>query len=273
MTTVTVDTLSNLRNDRILKLTSGAVIIADYTSDVITDVFDGTGNLVPLPSGYVSCGLQDTSGIAFNRSLTADEVMSWQSPEVQRSDISSDKIQVQAKFQETNIPVVALNEGRTLAEVSAAYGTGSSNSMHLDKNPSGVQPLRRVLLIATDETRAVIVARSLPRSQVTALGGQAWQRATELQTDITFDCFPDQAYGTSYRYFLGGDGLSDLMSDAAVIAAWQATHVYATGDFATVTGGTLQATTGGTSGASEPVLPASVGGTVTDGSVTWTRTA
>lgn len=219
MADITVDALSNLRNDRILKLTSGAVIVADYTADVIQDVFDDAGALQALPDGYVSCGLQDTSGIAFNRSLTADEVMSWQSPEVQRSDISADKIQVQAKFQETNVPVVALNEGRTLAEVTAAYGDGTKKSMSLDKNPTGVQPLWRVLLLAADDTRGIIVARSLPRSQVTALGGQAWQRATELQTDITFDCFRDPAYGTSYRYFIGGPGLADLMSDTAPVGS------------------------------------------------------
>lgn len=59
--------------------------------------------------------------------------------------------------------------------------------------------------------------------------------------------------------------------EVATVSAWSATHAYAAGTYATVTGGVLEVTTAGTSGASAPTAPATVGGTVTDGSVTWTR--
>lgn len=58
-----------------------------------------------------------------------------------------------------------------------------------------------------------------------------------------------------------------------VAAAWAATTDYAYGDLVTVAGGTLRATEDGTSGAVAPTAPATVGGTVIDGTVEWTRTA
>lgn len=52
---------------------------------------------------------------------------------------------------------------------------------------------------------------------------------------------------------------------------WQANHAYALGDTVQVTGGVLTAIVAGTSGATQPVLPAASGGTVVDGTVTWQR--
>lgn len=55
--------------------------------------------------------------------------------------------------------------------------------------------------------------------------------------------------------------------------AWAATTVYSTGDFRRPTvqnGYRYEATTGGTSGGSQPTWPTTPGGTVVDGTVTWT---
>lgn len=55
--------------------------------------------------------------------------------------------------------------------------------------------------------------------------------------------------------------------------AWAGTTLYATNTQVTLGAGVVKATTGGTSGATAPTLPGGVGGTVTDGTVTWFRTA
>lgn len=57
----------------------------------------------------------------------------------------------------------------------------------------------------------------------------------------------------------------------AAPVAWQATTPYVLNDQVTVTGGVLKCTVAGTSGSTEPVLPGAVGGTVSDGTVTWQR--
>lgn len=54
--------------------------------------------------------------------------------------------------------------------------------------------------------------------------------------------------------------------------AWKATTAYTVGQTVTNAGGTLQVVTAGTSGSSAPTNPA-VNSNVTDGSVTWKRTA
>lgn len=52
---------------------------------------------------------------------------------------------------------------------------------------------------------------------------------------------------------------------------WTATTAYALGDYVIRTDKVLECTTAGTSGASAPAAPGAVGGTVTDGTVIWTR--
>ncbi len=66
-----------------------------------------------------------------------------------------------------------------------------------------------------------------------------------------------------YEFITVGSGAS----------AWVATHAYVLNDVVTVSGKTLKCTTAGTSGSSAPTPPATVGGTVLDGSAIWTRTA
>jgi hypothetical protein len=109
----------------------------------------------------------------------------------------------------------------------------------------------------------------------------SWQRATEIMNDVTFDAHVDPTYtsadapfGTSSRYFVGGAGLVAIDAGNTEIPlppAWQATHAYTLGQLVTVTGKVLKVTTAGTSGSTIPTAPGSVGGTVVDGTVTFTR--
>ncbi len=58
----------------------------------------------------------------------------------------------------------------------------------------------------------------------------------------------------------------------AAAGTWEATTAYAVGARVKLASGiVLQATTAGTSGSTAPTAPGAVGGTVTDGTVVWTR--
>lgn len=70
---------------------------------------------------------------------------------------------------------------------------------------------------------------------------------------------------------LQGGSIASVPSGAT---AWQATQSYTLGEHVTVSGGiTLECTTAGTSSSTPPTAPGLVGGTVTDGTVVWTRSS
>ena len=73
------------------------------------------------------------------------------------------------------------------------------------------------------------------------------------------------------RFTLTGNGKrTDIVHPLAPVP-WTASTAHAVGSQVTVTGGTLQAIKAGTSGASAPTNPATVGATVNDSTVIWRR--
>lgn len=69
-------------------------------------------------------------------------------------------------------------------------------------------------------------------------------------------------------------GRGALVEFTEATETWAATTAYTEGDLVKLSGGqSLEALTSGTSGATEPTAPATVGDTVVDGSVAWKRTA
>jgi len=157
--------------------------------------------LQALPAGYESGGIQTTDGITLNRNVTIDDTMSWQSTEITRSDTSMDQTQVQVVLQQTSRVSIALSENKLLSEVGA-LGT----AVRLDRAPSAVEPLRKMLLIARDVQNDVVIGRFFPRVKVTAHDAQKLARTDTYNYGFTFTSYLDPAYGTSSRYFIGGAG-------------------------------------------------------------------
>lgn len=277
MTGITVESLQALNTQGALKITSKALMCADSTAALVTAPFDVSGNLQALPSGYYSGGIVDTNGFEIDRSLKVSTVMSDQLVQPDRADVDEDAYTVVATFQDTsNLVVQAIDAGVTLASITSL--TPFFSGTH---RASGVQPNRRIALIGHDTLRDIIVVAHFPNVILNAVAKRSWQRKTEIQYGYTFGTYPDPGLvdqdgnPTDYQFWIGGPGWAALAGEevAPAAPAWQPTHAYALNDLVTISGDTLKCTTAGTSGSTAPTPPATVGGTVTDGTVTWTRTA
>lgn len=276
MPTITVAGLQNLNNAAVLKFQVGAMLVADESASILTAPFDGTGALQAFPAGYVSAGLTDAGGLNVGRAITVADVASWQTVQPVRTDVTADKMTLKVKVQETNKVTLAIQEGKLLADVDM-----TGKSFGALRSSAGRQPKRRVILLAEDQANSIIVVRSLPNARLTAYGSDAsYQRATELMYDYQLDAYPDplllddDGNPTDSQFWIGGAGFASLSQTVTAPPAWQSTTAYALNATVTLStggGGTVKATTAGTSGSTQPVLPASVGGTVTDGTVVWTR--
>jgi len=92
-----------------------------------------------------------------------------------------------------------------------------------------------------------------------------------LGRDLT-NATPGTSNATDHLGRNVGAGNTDYIGRALTSIPWAATTAFSVGTVAYVAGGELVCTVAGTSGASAPTAPGSVGGTVTDGTVTWQRT-
>lgn len=275
MASISVASLQALNSNGALKITNKALLMADATAALVTAPFDTSGALQAFPAGYVSGGIVTTDGFDIKRNMSVSTVQSDQLVQPDRADVDADAYTTQVKFQDTaNKVVQAINYGLTLAQVSSM--TPFFSATH---NASGVQPQRRIVLIGEDTTRNVTVVKFFPNSTLNAAGDEVWQRKQEIQYDYTFGHYPDPALldgdgnPTDLQAWIGGSGWAALVGEELPPAPWAATTAYSVGDLVTLSGDTLKCTTAGTSGSTAPTPPASVGGTVTDGTVVWTRTA
>jgi hypothetical protein len=271
MANVTVASLQNVNNDAVLKFQIGAMLVADAGASPLTTPFDPSGLLQAFPAGYQSAGYTDAGGLNVGRAITVSEVTAWQTVQPVRSDVTADKLTLKVKLIETNPVTLALQEGLTLA------ATTMTPTFSNARDSQGLQPQRRVILIAEDTAHDVIMVRYLPNAKLTAISSdESYQRATELTYDFQLDAYPSpdllDASGnpTDSQFWFGGSGWATLAGELVTAPAWQATHTYSTlNEEITTSGGHIfKVKTAGTSGSTEPTWPAS--GDVTDGTVTWT---
>lgn len=139
-------------------------------------------------------------------------------------------------------------------QVGAPVGAGRLVNPGLSANNTGDSGLSTAVFAATKDMAALRAA--VTNINVT-LGGYYTDSILDsmTQNDLLFVIMSNQ----------------DSVTAASTTAAWAGTHAYDVGSKVTITGGTLQATKAGTSSGTAPANPGSVGGTVTDGTVKWTR--
>lgn len=103
--------------------------------------------------------------------------------------------------------------------------------------------------------------------------------ATAGATTVTLSCATPGARGNQHIVFLQPAGSNAAVTAPAGLTmgfatTWAATQAYTTSQYVvpatSPTGFYYKCTTAGTSGASQPVFPTTIGSTVTDGGATWT---
>lgn len=108
------------------------------------------------------------------------------------------------------------------------------------------------------------------------LATTAWSASDVIQlgAEFTVDNLQDPGAGGWLKYKVPCEAQRawPFITVGPAPTGWAATTAYSVNDQVSLTGGAvLKCTTAGTSGSTEPAAPASVGGTVTDGTVTWQR--
>lgn len=147
---------------------------------------------------------------------------------------------------------------------------GAGGGFLLDQAASATifGPLRRVTSLAVPPGTALLADWSQLRLRIR----QAAHTLAATQGDGLFDKNQVKIRAEGRFAFEFRRPQSVAVVHLVAPPLWAASTAYSLGDFVTLsTGETLEATTAGTSGTAEPVAPSTVGGTVVDGGVTWTR--
>lgn len=126
---------------------------------------------------------------------------------------------------------------------------------------------------------------AIDSSQTTPRIDTRWRTSKHGQDNAQPGMLDLTKFVSGTHYNIGGRTDNVVPSGVAVVKnaaglyeplvgdAWVTATAYALGDRIIIDGAVLIATTAGTSDASAPTVPAAVGGTVTDGTVVWTREA
>lgn len=221
MPTTFDQTAAGLREELIRKQLVQAVFAADESVPVITAPFvSGSGELAPIPDGYVPIGYTTEDGLTFPSDVSMSDVTSSQSGEPTRSDIESDVLTAEFQPQETNRATVALYEGLPLAGDGAIGQLGEAWTWDRQtlKNP-----YRRLLFIGVDPTDAgdIYVVKFMPRARRTDKDDEQWNRSDPTTRPLTVTAYRDSAYGTSCRNWVDGPGwraLAPLSNEVQSIA-------------------------------------------------------
>jgi hypothetical protein len=152
----------------------------------------------------------------------------------------------------------------------ASLGTTALVNLPPSPNPGTLRPDPFTLAIGESLPAAALVTTGAPNSQNNTLVVQFTINGGVVQTKTVTVPSVQPINGASCTAFNAAQKLILAGVLGSGVPAWQPNTVYALGDIVALTGGFVSATVGGTSGTTQPALPAP-GGSVVDGSVTWTR--
>lgn len=255
------------------KSLQGVAFMAPMTETPPAALLDTDGKLLPFGAQWWPVGIVNTDGYKFSSNINKVETEAWGYSVPIRTDI--DKAPKQVVMTPLEMIRRRLQELSLGVDLSAIAANANGEVVFEEPDlPSDEQ--RRLVVIYFDGTPSKPFYRGKCFSAVkrAGVGDETWSGAdSAVGQELTLDVQIGPE-GWPVRHYMGGGAFDAVAYGYGSAPAWAATTAYTVGNQVTLTTGErLKCTTGGTSGSSEPTAPASIGGTVTDGTVTWTRQA
>lgn len=198
----------------------GAVFVADYSEDFLEDICTSGGEL-DIPTAYESVGKITSDGITYGGEVEKQEDIHWGDTSPSRIDVESEEITLGWSSAETRRLTLELAHSVDLDGVSPDESTGT---ISFDKAPLPVLSDRRIVALFSDVNKStgqpVYMGIAFPRGITTLDGEQTFAKEEGgLVYPLSTTAQLDDAEGTAARFFLGGAGLSDMVTEMGFDAA------------------------------------------------------
>jgi hypothetical protein len=183
--------------------------------------FDAVTN--PYRQGWRDPGYLDENGIAFSPKYTTVDTMVWQSRMAQRTDVTLDQEQLNAVFVESNPILDALNWQLPIGQNDLVEVGQVGYEVLKPLVPQ--QRYRQILCIGVDGSTGdnEYFATSFSRTLMTKPDKYDMQAKKELQTNLTYDSYPDPSSGWAVARWREGPAWRASGGSTSTLAAPVAT--------------------------------------------------
>lgn len=189
----------------------GSALVQDYSASnafATYSPFDPTTGLLSstllTTDGFQDCGYLDENGAEFTPQYTTADVLSWQTRQPLRTDVTADTEQAKITALQSTPLVDCLYNNLPLSGAGSLGAAGYAYAK--PKTPSIVY--RSLLFLGVDGSAGnfSFVATLYPRALMVKPDKQDWVAKTEIQTPLTFQAYPDPVAGFTLKRFRDGPG-------------------------------------------------------------------
>jgi hypothetical protein len=189
----------------------GSVLVQDYSASntfASYSPFDATTGLLSstllTTDGFTDLGYLDESGAEFTPGYSVADVMSWQTRQPLRTDVTADTEQAKIVCLQSTPITDCLYNGVALSSAGTLGGAGYAVTK--PKVPNTIY--RSLLFLGVDGAAGAysFVATLYPRALMVKPDKQDWVAKTEIQIPLTFQAYPDTVAGYTVKRFRDGPG-------------------------------------------------------------------
>ena len=205
MTTVPELQAENDNSALVRKILRAVAFLAPMTVELPDALTDETGELQPLPVGFLPVGIVTPEGYRFSADMQKEDVdaLGYASPV--RSDITQVPRQVTFTALEFGRKhMLELKHGVDLSNVEQSAG----GEITFDESDLPIGAEYRLVVIGDDGPASAnwILGKGYPRVKLASAGEEAWSKEGALTQEFTLDVFTDQEIGTPVRHYIAGTG-------------------------------------------------------------------